>query len=316
MGKPLISIIVPVYNVEKYLPRCLDSISSQTYTNWECILVDDGSKDSSGTICDEYAKKDSRFIVHHKKNGGVSSARNHGLEQMKGEWCTFVDADDILMTNALEVYMSHLTDDVDSVIASYIMVDNALQTLAKSDVEFHDIINYESALKDFYKSNLKMFNSYIWDRFFRGSVIKNNKLRFNEQIYIKEDGLFIVEFLCASKRNAYQTSDVVYYYVQNESSVMNNLTESFNPKYFTDIDACALCYKTIKKNTTDKELQKMSKNYIFTVHQLIRHHLRIHHVKKAKIWWTLFYKTIKATSLWYVICSYFKVFKIRFKLAK
>ena len=91
---PLISIIVPVYNVEDYIRPCLDSILAQTYTNFEAILVDDGSKDGSGSVCDEYAEKDSRFIVVHKENGGVSSARNKGLEIAKGEYIAFVDSDD------------------------------------------------------------------------------------------------------------------------------------------------------------------------------------------------------------------------------
>lgn len=91
---PAVSIIVPVYKVEKYIRRCLDSVAAQTFTNWECILVDDGSPDASGRICDEYAAKDSRFRVIHKENGGVSSARNAGLDAARGEWIGFVDPDD------------------------------------------------------------------------------------------------------------------------------------------------------------------------------------------------------------------------------
>ena len=91
---PKVSVIVPVYKVEKYVSRCIESILNQTYTDWELILVDDGSPDSSGVICDKYACKDSRIKVIHKENGGVSSARNVGLDNATGEWVTFVDADD------------------------------------------------------------------------------------------------------------------------------------------------------------------------------------------------------------------------------
>lgn len=91
---PLISIIVPVYNVEPYIRKCLDSILSQTYTNWEAILVDDGSTDQSGAICDEYAKKDARFVVVHKQNEGVAKARITAFEHSKGELITFIDSDD------------------------------------------------------------------------------------------------------------------------------------------------------------------------------------------------------------------------------
>ncbi|MGN0202626.1 MAG: glycosyltransferase family 2 protein, partial [Candidatus Cryptobacteroides sp.] len=94
MDCPKISVIVPVYNAESTIRRCVDSILAQTFTDFECLLIDDGSKDRSGEICDEYAAKDSRVRVFHKENGGVSSARNVGLDNAKGEWVTFVDSDD------------------------------------------------------------------------------------------------------------------------------------------------------------------------------------------------------------------------------
>ena len=97
-----ISIIVPVYNTEKYLRRCVDSILAQTFTDFELLLINDGSTDSSGAICDEYTQKDSRVRVFHKENGGVSSACNLGLDNARGEWITFEDSDDTLPVNALE----------------------------------------------------------------------------------------------------------------------------------------------------------------------------------------------------------------------
>ncbi|HJA50079.1 MAG TPA: glycosyltransferase, partial [Candidatus Fusicatenibacter intestinipullorum] len=92
--KVKISVIIPVYNVEKYLKRCLDSVINQTYKNLEIILIDDGSTDNSGKICDEYAQKDERIIVIHKENGGVSSARNKGLDICIGDYISFIDSDD------------------------------------------------------------------------------------------------------------------------------------------------------------------------------------------------------------------------------
>lgn len=99
---PLISVIVPVYNVERYLNQCIDSILAQTYKDFELILVDDGSKDKSGEICDEYVKKDSRIRVFHKKNGGVSSARNYGIDNAQGTYICFVDSDDWVDETYLE----------------------------------------------------------------------------------------------------------------------------------------------------------------------------------------------------------------------
>ena len=94
---PKISVIVPVYKAEKYVGECIESILSQTYTDFELLLVDDGSPDKSGEICDYYAGKDPRIIVYHKENGGVSSARNYGIEHAVGEWICFVDSDDTIL---------------------------------------------------------------------------------------------------------------------------------------------------------------------------------------------------------------------------
>ena len=99
---PKISIIVPVYNCKKYLRQCLDSILSQTFKDWECLLIDDGSTDESGSICDEYARRDNRFAAYHKENGGLTSARNYGLERSVGEWIMHVDGDDWIEVDSIE----------------------------------------------------------------------------------------------------------------------------------------------------------------------------------------------------------------------
>ena len=102
MANKLVSIIVPVYNVEKYLPKCVGSLINQTYKNVEIILVDDGSTDQSGNICDTYLEKDNRIVVLHKKNGGLSDARNFGIEHAKGDYYSFVDSDDYLKEKTIE----------------------------------------------------------------------------------------------------------------------------------------------------------------------------------------------------------------------
>lgn len=126
MNKPTISIIVPVYNVEKYLPKCLDSILAQTFTNWEAVLVDDGSKDKSGAICDEYAKKDPRFVVVHKQNEGVAKARITAFDHSKGDLITFIDADDYVASDYIEKLSKPiLEDDADMVSCDYYVVENS-----------------------------------------------------------------------------------------------------------------------------------------------------------------------------------------------
>ena len=113
MNQPLVSIIIPVYNTAPYLEQCLEAIIHQTYENIEVILVDDGSTDESGAICERYARQDNRIQVVHKSNGGQSSARNVALDMMTGEWVLFVDSDDWIETNTLEVIFSHKEDQAD-----------------------------------------------------------------------------------------------------------------------------------------------------------------------------------------------------------
>ena len=108
--KPMITIIVPVFNVEQYLPKCVDSIINQTYSNLEILLIDDGSQDRCGEICDEYAKKDSRIQVFHTKNRGLSVARNLGLQEAKGEYIGFVDSDDWIEPDMYEVLLSKMRE--------------------------------------------------------------------------------------------------------------------------------------------------------------------------------------------------------------
>ena len=120
LEKELISIIVPIYNVEKYLRQCLDSILNQTYQNFECLLINDGSLDNSADICREYVSKDSRFKYFEKENGGVSSARNLGIECSRGEYITFIDSDDWVDYDYLEVLYNSLVDErADIAISTY-----------------------------------------------------------------------------------------------------------------------------------------------------------------------------------------------------
>ena len=121
---PAVSIIVPVYNTERFLNRCIDSVLAQTYSDWELLLVDDGSTDSSGSICDEYATQDSRIRVFHKENGGVSSARNLGLDYARGEWITFVDSDDYIAPDMIEkLYETQKRNNADITVCGYRWVD-------------------------------------------------------------------------------------------------------------------------------------------------------------------------------------------------
>lgn len=216
---PKISVIVPVYNVEKYLRRCIDSILAQTFTDFELLLIDDGSKDKSGEICDEYAQKDSRVRVFHKENGGVSSARNVGLDNAKGEWIAFVDSDDWLSAEYLYCFYSiiYVKDRVDLIIQSPIyMYQNGTIKTKKIPNRVYD---GENMLKNFINDgNLDLTEPH--SKLFRLKLIQEEKIRFNEKVIVGEDGIFIACFLHYCKIIV-SSKDVGYHYAKSDISIQN-----------------------------------------------------------------------------------------------
>ena len=206
----MISIIIPIYNVEKYLRQCLDSVANQTYPDWEAILVDDGSSDGSPAICDEYAKKDSRFKVVHQANGGVSSARNIGLNKTHGEWLIFLDADDMLKNNALEFYTNHISESIDMIMAGYMSVDEENQVVFEPETHEDVLLNKEQALTMMYKPMWFPYQGYLCNKCYRKSLIDAHHLRFDERIFFNEDRLFVTQYLCSILKEVLYTSSVVY----------------------------------------------------------------------------------------------------------
>lgn len=180
-----ISVIVPVYNAEKYLHRCIDSILAQTFTDFELLLVDDGSKDCSAVICDEYAAKDVRVRVFHKENGGVSSARNLGLDNANGEWIAFCDADDYVENNWLDTYYTNF-DNVDLVIQGYSNDIYLKQYNFDCKGEVIDVVG------KLYKKHILGF---LHTKIFNNLVLKENKVRFDEKISFREDEDFVLKYL-------------------------------------------------------------------------------------------------------------------------
>lgn len=187
-----ISIIVPVYNAEKYLCRCLDSIVAQTFTDWECILVDDGSLDNSGTICDKYVAKDKRFKVIHKINGGVSSARNVGIEIATGEWLAFVDSDDWLYDKYLSSYVKMGLDSAEHFIQGF---SNEYRDFQKIVTLGDYIFTHPSEVICYLEIANNVHNGFIWHRIYRRSIIKQYNIQFPEDMSYAEDGLFNLSYL-------------------------------------------------------------------------------------------------------------------------
>lgn len=221
-GNPLISIIVPIYNVEEYLSRCLDSLVCQTYTNLEIILVNDGSTDRSGQIADTYANTDQRVRVIHKNNGGVSSARNSGLAKSTGDYVMFVDADDRIHTRTCEICIDNVKNNEDFI---YFSVSRLNKHEQGSTIEggLDGSIEYLTSNKEIIKDYLNGGNLRAVARMYKTSVM--NGLAFDTKMRIHEDALFAFNFLKKSQ-SAIKIKLPLYFYISRADSAMKSFTIS------------------------------------------------------------------------------------------
>lgn len=221
---PLVSIIVPVYNSGKYLKKCLDSILSQSFSDFELLLVDDGSEDSSGTVCDEYESKDARVKVFHKANGGVSSARNLGLEKAKGEFVSFIDSDDWIDLDYLSVLLAG--KDCDLSVCNYRVEDSDIKWEISVDEGFQDKGSIAVLLDGGRFEGCSFLGPVC--KLFRREIIMDNNIRFKENIYSGEDSLFVLEYFCHID-NYYGSDKKTYHYRNpgNGLSAQLNLADCF-----------------------------------------------------------------------------------------
>lgn len=190
MYNPKISVIVPVYNVEKYLSRCIDSILAQTFTDFELLLIDDGSNDNSGNICDDYVKKDNRIRVFHKENGGVSSARNLGLNKANGEWVCFIDSDDTVSNKYIQ-HMAEAINDKDLLILS----NYKKETKDNYAVKLDNVTLYNDEIIRYFIENNIFALTAPYSKLYKIEIIRKYSLKFPEGINMGEDAIFIMRYL-------------------------------------------------------------------------------------------------------------------------
>lgn len=241
-----VSIIVPVYNTEQFLRKCIDSILSQTYTDWELILVNDGSKDNSGKICDEYKKTDKRIKVVHKPNGGVSSARNLGLSMAHGEYVCFIDADDWVEPAYLEDFqLDKIKADFYVSGASYDVYDKVYSQLIYTETFCR---NAETIKEQFIRQHLDD-NGYPWGKVYKLNLIRENELNFNASLSMNEDHIFVFQyyylidtlFIASSCKYHYTVFDnagrklssksVPFAKIKSTSLIFDKTLESLNEKW-------------------------------------------------------------------------------------
>lgn len=245
---PLISVVIPVFNAEKYLKQCIDCVVAQTYDNYEIIIINDGSTDKSGEIIDYYTKKYDKIHSFLKQNGGVSSARNYGIDKASGEYICFIDADDIIETNYLDILFNALQGIADCSVGGfkYINVPKEKEIIVVPLKE--EIKNLNNSILDFLDYEKNDWQRYMVNRLFKMSVIKQHQLKFREDIFFKEDGLFLIDYLCASNGFVGYANKIIYYYRQNLDSALGSLNKKFNKRLFTNLDAHLLILEKLKKH--------------------------------------------------------------------
>ena len=213
--KQLVSIIVPVYNVEKYIERCIDSILEQSYEEIEVLLIDDGSTDNSGKICDEASQKDKRITVVHKKNGGLSDARNVGLELCKGDWILFVDSDDCINKYVVQICIESATkkDGADIICFNYTNVeDNQNVDFREKKVAME--MQTETGALAVKRCFMNVGSIVVWNKMYKRSLFQ--KLRFPKG-KIHEDEFLTYKLLYNAKKVGYIDVSLYYYTIRNNS---------------------------------------------------------------------------------------------------
>lgn len=228
MKEPAISIIVPIYKVEQYLSQCIDSIITQSFCDFELLLINDGSPDNCGKICDEYAVKDSRIRVFHIENGGVAQAREYGVNQSCGEYITFVDSDDLLPVNSIEILFQNMDDNIDVVIGSILLQrgnDSRYVNLGDNIIDRGLLLKYQITQEP-------IFFGSPWCKLYRRTLFNAHSF---PKMHRGEDFLMNIE-LSINIRKAKVISDIVYEYcIRNTSISQNNNPDSLYWEKYTTI---------------------------------------------------------------------------------
>ncbi|MBQ8782819.1 MAG: glycosyltransferase family 2 protein [Clostridia bacterium] len=251
---PLISVIVPVYNVEKYIDRCVTSIVEQTYENLEIILVDDGSPDNSGALCDEWAKKDSRIKVFHKENGGLSDARNAGTKLATGEYITYIDSDDYILPEYVEhLYRNIILHSADISCCDFQKVYNYTTNFDNTTEDIQCISGRDSCLKMFEEDGVYFVIAPC--KLYKIDIVREYEF---PKGLINEDEATTYKYLYESKRVC-TSARKLYGYFQNPKGIMHNITDNY---YQNVVSIITLRAKYFREHN-DFELEDKCWGYLY-----------------------------------------------------
>lgn len=322
MQKELISVVIPVYNVEDYLERCIQSVINQTYSNLEIILVNDGSTDKSGDICDKYSKIDKRIIVIHKKNGGLSDARNAGIERATGKYIAFVDSDDYIDKEMYEIMYNNLIQNNAniSIVNRYYTFPNGEKVLRYKINEHIKVMNNIEAIEEM--NSFSTFDMAAWDKLYEKNLFDTIRFPVGK---LSEDFYIMYLILEKSKKVVFDSTPL-YYYFQRENSITRNKKINFDfakaakeqmnyiEGKYPELEKCVksaylsanlTVYNShLKQNVRpDKEVVKEIKKEIKRYYPYIKENEKIDNIKKIQA--KLFLINTKLYNL------FFKLYKVK-----
>ena len=275
MKSDLISIIIPVYNCQEFVAKCIDCILSQSYKNWELLLINDGSKDNSGSICREYSNRDERIRYFEKDNQGVSNTRNYGIKRANGKWLVFIDSDDLVSQD----YIYHLINESDGnqythIIQGFKCIDENDKFRKWMDIDYNDEECNIKEIEPYLKKYNLINRVQIWGKLFSTDIIKTNNLYFNEKISIGEDAIFSHQYLLLS-RQIILSKNSDYYYRNPYLLDKDNLTKK--KKTLEELYNLAFVYRDLsiqlikKLNIQDQiQINKVMDFYITNLRLLLK----------------------------------------------
>lgn len=250
--EPLISVIVPIYNVEKYLGTCIESILNQSYKNLEIILINDGSPDDCQKICEEYQQMDARIILINKKNGGLSSARNAGLKIAKGQLIVCVDSDDWIHKDMIQIMYDNLEKyDADMSVCNFEIKEANGRKCSKTFSKNIEVLDREQAMQ--YAILPEKYYGFAWNKMYKKSILKD--MLYDETIRKGEDSPFTCEYISKCKKTVYQDI-ALYYYRQDTVSITRS---KFNLGKMTVLDAYSGIVKMLEEKGYREETVNLQK---------------------------------------------------------
>ncbi len=273
MDRELISIIIPVYNVEMLLTDCINSVLNQDYRNIEVILINDGSTDNSGEVCKSFEKKDNRIKVFEQKNSGVSVARNKGVEKAQGKYIIFVDSDDYLDVNHVSKMYSQINDEIDLVICGYKIIDNDTHSINLNADMQDSVLNPQEMFLKYWENYHHGYINAPWNKMYKRELMQQNNIKFPKDISMGEDGFFNVQYMKCC-RKIYLLAEYSYNFRIHSRQSTKKIFKNHYYMVTCIFDNLERILETYNIMTKEEFLDTHYKNYLDEIKMSVKYILR------------------------------------------